>query len=170
MSEYVNNPLLYFNYKCTNLKKATDKAIRTGIRKGIKELRDLARTNLKSSVKGSTRKNPKYKDTLVSGIRSYSPMRSKKNKAEITAAVKISSNRKTGSGSFRLAILEQGTFKTPHRYATTRKGVKLKKPRYTGSLKAYQFFKKANQVVTESKIQSYIDREMQTALRELNEK
>ena len=159
MSKYVNNPLLYFNYKCTNLKKATDKAIRTGLRKGMKELRDSARTNLKSSVKGSTRKNPKYKDTLVSGIRSYSPMRSKKNKAEITSAVKITSNKKKGSGSFRLAILEQGTV-----LRRTKKGY------FRGSLKAYRFFQKANSVVSESKIQSYIDREMQTALRELNEK
>ena len=159
MSKYVNNPLLYFNDKCTSLKKATDKAIKTGLRKGTKELRDLARTNLKSSINGATRKNPKYKDTLVSGIRSYSPRRSKKNKAEITSAVKISSTRKKGSGSYRLPMLEQGT--VPRR---TKKGYSR------GTLKAYRFFQKANSVVSESKIQSYIDREMQTALRELNEK
>lgn len=159
MSEYVNNPLLYFEHKCTDFKRETEKAIKKGLREGLKELRNTARQNLKSSVSSASKRNPKYNDTLVSGIRSYSPRRSKKNNAEITAAVKITSNRKKGSGSYRLPMLENGT--------VTRK---TKKGYNRGSLKGYKFFQKANQSVSPQKVQSYIDREMQKALRELNEK
>ena len=167
-SKYENNPLLYFEHTGEVFKKETTKAIRRGLRKGLMELRDKTRSNLMSSVKGANRKNPKYTDRLTTGIRVSSPRKSKKYKGSITGAVKISSTRKTGSGSFRLAILERGTFKTPDRYATTRKGVKLKKPRYTGSLKAYQFFKKARNTVSPQKVQSYIDRELNSTINQLN--
>lgn len=167
-SKYENNPLLYFNDKTNSFKKESDRAIKRGLRKGLMELRDKTRSNLMSSVKGANRKNPKYNDRLTTGIRVSSPRKSKKYEGSITGAVKISSTRKTGSGSFRLAILEQGTFKTPERYATTRKGVKLKKPRYTGSLKAYQFFKKAKRTVSPQKVQSYIDRELNSTINQLN--
>lgn len=159
MSKYVNNPLLYFEHKCTDFKRETEKAIKKGLREGLKELRKVTRENLKASIKGATKRNPKYDDTLISGVRSYSPKRSRQNKAEIIATVKISFTRKKGSGSFRLPMLENGTVQR-----------KTKKGYNRGSLKAYKFFKKATDTVTPDKVQSYIDREMQKTLKELNEK
>ena len=64
----------------------------------------------------------------------------------VSGTVLITSTRQKSSGSYRLHILENGSFKTGERFTqfyTDKNGVqrKLKKPRSTGTLKAYNFFK-----------------------------
>ena len=111
-------------------KKELKKAITTGIRKGLSLLRTAGRASLRA-VFGSkaSHHNPKYNDTLQQGVRNT---RVFDRNNDIYGYTTITSNRKTGSGSYRLIFLEGGTVQ---RY--TRKGYNR------GSIKASYFFTNA---------------------------
>lgn len=117
--------------------KEMKKALSQALRKAANELSKQTKTNLKKAVKGATRHNPKYNDTLAQGVRTSRVFVDDNGK--ITSMVRIDSSRKSGSGSFRLKILEKGSFKTPNRYAYI-KGKQNHKRAYRGTLKAYNFF------------------------------
>lgn len=122
--------------------KEMKKAITQGIRNSGRELVKSSKQSLRKSVKNSNKKNPKYNDTLQQGVRMG---KVKENKDGLYVHVLITSNNKTGSGSFRLHILESGSYKVGKRYAKYYKGHLLKKPRYIGVLKPTYFFKSANE-------------------------
>lgn len=155
MSKYVNKPYLYWEEATKVIKKETEGAIKRGLRKALKELQKGAKQNLISRVKGANKVKEPYYDSLVQGIRYLSPRRNKNDKSEISGAIKITSNRKKGSGSFRLVFLEKGT---KDRY-TKKKGY------YRGALTPRYFFRDAQ--IPHSKVQSYIDMEMDEAIRKL---
>jgi hypothetical protein len=154
MSKFENQPLFYWTERTKDFKRETEKAIKKGIRRGLSEIQKSARKNLKSSVKGATKINPKYNDSLTKGIHMLSPRRNRNNKDEISGKVSIMSNRKKKSGSYRLIFLEGGTVDRK-----TRKGYNR------GILKPKYFFRDAQ--IPPSTVQSYIDQEMNDALKKL---
>lgn len=157
MSKYVNKPYLYWEHATKEIKKETEAAVKRGIKRGLKEVQKGARLNLTSRVKGANKVKEPYYDSLVQGIRYLSPRRNKEDKSEISGAVKITSNRKKGSGSFRLVFLEMGT-----------KDRRTKKGYYRGALTPKYFFRDAQ--ISPDKVQSYIDMEMDEAIRKLKDK
>lgn len=132
-----------------NFESLTDKELKKflgdGLRKNIRQIRDDVKKNLRARIKKANVKNPKYQDSLVKGVRSTRVFENKrgKNIGELFGKVRIDSTRQSGSGSYRLAILESGSYLVGERFATTRNGVKLRKPKSTGVLKGAYFFKDA---------------------------
>lgn len=120
--------------------KEMKKALMQGVRASANELKKSAKQNLRKAVKNSNKRNPKYNDTLQQGVRNSKVV--EKN-GEIYCFVLITSNRKTGSGSFRLHMLEAGSFRVGTRYAKTWRGKPLKKKRNLGVLKPTYFYKTA---------------------------
>lgn len=121
--------------------KEMKRALTNALKKAARGLVKQTKMNLKSSVKNSNKVNPKFQDTLLEGIRNTKvyPMKD----GTLATKVRIDSNRKTGSGSYRLKILEKGNFRTRPRYAYTRTtGHKLA---YRGNIRAYNFFKTAKE-------------------------
>lgn len=115
------------------------KALKAAVKETSKQLQKLTKQNLKKSVHNTNRQNPKFNDTLEKGVRTTKVWEAD---GTFNAKVRIDSSRNSGSGSYRLHILEKGTFKTPNRYAYT-KGKHTHKPSYRGSLRAYNFFENA---------------------------
>lgn len=125
-------------FSTKEMKRALSNAVKAAGRQLVKQ----TKTSLKSSgIKNYNKVNPKYTDTLISGIRGTKVYQGKDG--TISTKVLITSNRKPGSGSFRLKILEKGNYKTRPRYAYTRTtGHKLAN---RGNIRAYNFFKTARE-------------------------
>lgn len=145
--------------------KELGKALKSGLRKALRQVQKAVKTNLKSKVKNTNKKNPKFNDTLESGVRLTRVYENQDG--TIVGKVRIDSNNKTGSGSYRLAILESGTYKTPERYAKTRNGKPLKKPAYRGSLEGKKFFKTAVDSI-ESSFNGTMVNEVNNAINKIN--
>lgn len=145
--------------------KNMGKCLRTGLRKALTEVRRDAVTNLKKAVKHPSKKNPKYTDTLVKGVRMTRIYQN--YKGEICGKVTIASTEKPGSGSFRLQILESGSYKKGERFQTMNKTTmtKFKKPRSLGVLPPRYFFKK-----TQDTMDSYFQKTMNNAIAEAVDK
>ena len=107
--------------------KEMKKAVTAGVRKGLAVVRNKARKTFRSIFPTGAKKNPKYHDKLIDGIRSTKVKET--GKGDIMGYVLITSNRKHGSGSYRLVFLEGGTVKRQ-----TRRGYNR------GSIKASYFF------------------------------
>lgn len=120
--------------------KEMRKTLLNALRQCSRELAKETKQQLRKSLHNTNKTNPKYNDTLEQGVRSTKAWENKGG--DLVALVRIDSNRKTGSGSFRLHILERGTFKTPNRYAYTK--THNHKRAYRGSLRAYNFFSSAS--------------------------
>ena len=88
--------------------KEVGKSLRTGMRKAMNLLVKDAKANLRRSFNNVSKKNPKYNDTLISGVRSSKVYLDKKD-GSVSAYGKISRRKNSGSGVFRLLFLEQGT-------------------------------------------------------------
>lgn len=116
--------------------KEMGKALKSGIRKGLLYIRNKARARFRAKFPSGSKVNPKYQDKLVDGIRATKVQEDKKDGYK--GFVLATSNRKTGSGSYRLVFLEGGTVK---RY--TKKGYNR------GSITAAYFF--TNTVFTEGR-------------------
>lgn len=164
--------------------KASDKQLsrtfQNGLKKVMRQVRKDAVTSLKSKVKNTTRKNPKFEDTLASGVRMTRTWENQQpGKEGVAGRVTIASNRKKGSGSYRLQILEVGSYKKGGRWRRHYKGKKFKtasdkaearmrKKRktsekgYTGRLKAYAFFQPI--VINKSKYQQALSVEIEAAV------
>ena len=103
------------------------RALKTGVRKGLLLIRNKARQRFRALFPSGTKQNPLYRDKLIDGIRATKVRDDKKD--GVKGFVLITSNRRPGSGSYRLVFLEGGTVQ---RY--TRKGYNR------GSIAASYFF------------------------------
>jgi len=103
------------------------RALKTGVRKGLLLIRNKARQRFRALFPSGTKQNPLYRDKLIDGIRATKVQDDKED--GVKGYVLITSNRRSGSGSYRLVFLEGGTVQ---RY--TRKGYNR------GSIAASYFF------------------------------
>lgn len=103
------------------------RALKTGVRKGLLLIRNKARQRFRALFPSGTKQNPLYRDKLIDGIRATKVRDDKKE--GVKGYVLITSNRRTGSGSYRLVFLEGGTVQR-----FTRKGYNR------GSIAASYFF------------------------------
>lgn len=103
------------------------RALKTGVRKGLLLIRNKARQRFRALFPSGTKQNPLYRDKLIDGIRATKVQDDKKD--GVKGYVLITSNRRTGSGSYRLVFLEGGTVQR-----FTRKGYNR------GSIAASYFF------------------------------
>jgi len=122
-------------FTAKEMKKCLTSAVRSGGRQLVKETKN----SLKKSVRNTNKHNPKYNDTLQQGVRMTRVYVGKDG--VIATKVRIDSNYKTGSGSFRLMILEKGNYKTRPRYAYKR--TPNHKLAHRGNVRAYNFFQSA---------------------------
>lgn len=120
--------------------KELGKALKSGLRKALRVIQRTVKQNLRKDFAKTNKVNPKYNDTLESGVR-VTKIWVNQN-GDIVGKVRIDSTKKSGSGSFRLHILEGGNFRTKPRYAKTFRGKPLKKPRMVGDISPSYFFKK----------------------------
>lgn len=128
--------------------KEMKKAIKAGITKNRTFLRNKARSYFKSDYPNAA-KIGKYKDSMIQGVRYYKKIYEDKE-GDMMGIVSIGSNFKSGSGSFRIVMFENGT-----KQRTTKKGYNR------GEIKASHFFKKANmdlQTVQESNLIAAINK------------
>lgn len=146
-------------------------AIRQAVRAGLVAVQKDVKTSLSSKLKNTGKhghrfvmgKELVFGDTLQQGVR-LGKIRLDEEDDQITGTVMITSTRKTDSGSYRLHILENGSFRSGERFTKyyMHKGVqkKLKKPRSTGVLKPYNFFKSATAGSNkfESTVRSFISK------------
>lgn len=102
-------------------------ATKRGLKKALKAVEKQAKSNLRSTVNGVSRKNKRFQDTLLKGVRTTRVFTNRDN--TLVGKVRIDSNRKAGSGSYRLPMLENGT---KYRYTKDR--------RYRGRITARLFF------------------------------
>ena len=103
------------------------RALKTGVRKGLLLIRNKARQRFRALFPSGTKQNPLYRDKLIDGIRATKVRDDKKD--GVKGFVLITSNRRPGSGSYRLVFLEGGTVQR-----FTRKGYNR------GSIAASYFF------------------------------
>ena len=134
-----------------------NKSLKSGLRKALTAIRKQAVINLNSLVKNARKRNPKYNDTLQKRVRSTKLWENRNG--DIVGKVLVSSTRDTGSGSFRLQILESGSYIVGERFAKTYKGVPLKKKKSTGVLRGRFYFKK-----TQDEMDSYYQSTMNDAI------
>lgn len=87
--------------------KEMGQAVRTGIRRGLLFIRNDARRSFRTLFPSGSKINSKYHDKLIDGIRATKVK--DQGRAGYVGYVLITSNRKTGSGSYRLVFLEGGT-------------------------------------------------------------
>ena len=139
--------------------------LKKGLRKALVAVKQDAVKNLNAVIKNARKRNPKYNDTLQSGIRITKVGVTKKGR--VMGRITIFSNGKPGSGSFRLAFLEQGSFRKGERYQKLNKTTLtvFKKPRYIGVLPGRYFFKK-----TMDTMSGYFQTTMNDAINEAVEK
>jgi len=131
------------------------KAKSAGLRRAAKVVKDETISEFKKT-KIKYDPNPKYKDTLIEGIRTSGVIDGD------TIKVHVMGTSSPGSGTFRLRFFELGT---KERYTNTYKGHALKKPRRLGKIKPKRFFEtaigtseaKASQAFTEA-FDKYIER------------
>lgn len=137
-----------FNQFCELTQKEMNSAVRKALRAGAKQLQTTTKANAVTGMnhRGNTHwydgkiifYNDKIEDAvMISKIEGDfgSSMEQK---------VHVMGSRKSGSGTYRFRFLEKGT---KERYARTRKGTPLKKPRRLGAIRGRWFFKSAqNQV------------------------
>ena len=145
--------------------KQMKKSLSSGLRKALTAVKKDAVTNLNSVIRNANKKNPKYTDTLQSGVRVTRIWENQDG--AIVGKVLNTSNRKSGSGSFRLPILESGSYKVGERFAKTYKGKPLKKQRRTGVLRG-QFYFKTTQDEMESYFQSTMNKAIEDAVNKIN--
>lgn len=145
--------------------KELGKALRTGLRKATKTIQKAVKSKLRASFKNVNKKNEKYNDTLESGVR---VTRVYENiDGTLVAKVRIDSTRKSGSGSFRLQILESGNYKTKPRYTKSYAGKPLKKPRFAGNIEGAKFFAQARDA-NEPYFYDELTSEVDKAVRKIN--
>jgi len=141
--------------------KEMKKALVSGLKGAASELRKGVRKELKQSIPNSNKKNPKYNDTLAQGVRIT---KVKEMKGYFQVYTTIASNRKTGSGSFRLHILEGGT---TQRHAYIRSS--NHRPAFRGQIKPYNFFDRALATFRPQQ-DKIIQNEIDKAIKKINNK
>lgn len=95
--------------------------------------RDKIRQQLSTALPASTKRNPKYSDTLIDAVGF-----TKVDGASLV--VNAMGTNKKGSGTYRTRFFEDGTV---DRYQKKRNGIRLKRKKYIGKIKPYKFFSSA---------------------------
>lgn len=148
-----NADIEYDDFLALN-KRELKKAIKDGIRKGMNLIRSAGRESLRSMMgKAASHHSGKYSDTLVQGVRNT---RIVEKDGEQYGYVTITSNRKTGSGSYRLIFFEGGTVDRQ-----TKKGYNR------GRIEALYFFSSAVSS-TEGQVQDTIDKGITESVNKIN--
>ena len=145
--------------------KEMQKALKTGVKKALTEIRKNTVSSLRSKVNNTNKRNPKYNDTLQKGVRVTRIWVNEDG--TVAGKVRIDSTRDSGSGSFRLPILESGSYKVGTRYQYTRD--KTRKHKAVGVLRPYHFFKEVMDT-KDSYYQSTLRREIDKAVDKINSK
>ena len=96
-----------YNVKLTT--KEVGKTLKRGMAKVMRKLIKDAKSNLRKAYKNVNKVNPKYNDTLISGVRASKVYTDPKD-GSVYSYGKIKRKRNKGSGAFRLLFLEQGAF------------------------------------------------------------
>ena len=122
--------------------KEMEKALKSGLRAGLRSLQKQAKSNLRKDVKNVNKRNPKFNDTLSQGVR-VTKIKTDKD-GNIVGYVSITSSKKHNSGSYRLVFFEGGT---KPRYAKSYNGNRLKKRAYRGKITATHFFSNAQKQI-----------------------
>lgn len=121
--------------------KEMKKAIKAGITKNRTFLRNKARGYFKSDYPNAA-KIGKFKDSMIQGVRYYKKIYEDKE-GDMMGIVSIGSNFKSGSGSYRIVMFENGTKNRTNKRNQTSpnpsSGVYNR-----GKIKASHFFKRAN--------------------------
>jgi hypothetical protein len=133
-------------------KRMRKKTLVSVLRKAANILRKQTISNLKSVVRNIDKKD-KYNNTLRKGIK----VSVQKNNEEVKVHI---------MGNYKLKFFEIGTVP---RYTKKWKGKSLKKQRYTGSIKQYNFFRNAKQQ-TETQVFNSIEENLETIIKQINEK
>lgn len=95
--------------------------------------RDKIRQQLATALPASTKRNPKYSDTLIDAVGF-----TKVDGASLV--VNAMGTNKKGSGTYRTRFFEDGTVERFHK---KRFGARLKKKKSVGKIKPYKFFSSA---------------------------
>lgn len=106
-------------------------------------LREKIQNQLISSLPASTKRNPKYSDTLVDAVQF-----TRVDGASLV--VNAMGNRKPKSGTFRTRFFEEGTVERFHK---KRNGIRLKKKKSVGHITGVHFFSSAVNANKEAAIQ-----------------
>lgn len=133
-------------------KRMRKKTLVSVLRKSAQILRKQTISNLKSVVKRIDTKD-KWNNTLRKGIK-------------ISVAKNSESVKVHLMGNFKLKWFEMGT---QPRYAKIFRRKPLKKPRFTGTIKQYNFFKRAKEQ-TETQVFDSIEENLTTIIKQINEK
>lgn len=107
MNEIVTNVVEAYKHNYDLTVKEVGKTLRTGMRKVLQAIVKDTKANLRASVNNVSKKNPKYSDTLLSGVRASKVYIAKNG--GVVGFGKISRRKSSSSGAFRLAFLEAGT-------------------------------------------------------------
>lgn len=145
--------------------KEMGKALKGGLRKALRVIQRKTKSNLSGAFRNTNKRNIKYDDTLQKNVRVTKIYVNQDG--TVVGKVRIDSNKKKGSGSFRLPILERGNFKTKPRYAKTYNGKDLKKKRKTGNITGKYFFKHAVDS-SKSEFQNNLINEVNNAIDKIN--
>jgi len=142
-----------FDKYCSLTQKEMNKAVRSALRAGARELQKTTKSNLSSSLK--TRDNTHwyngkiifYNDKVEDAV-----LISKIDGSfdeELSQKVHIMGTRNSGSGTYRTRFLEKGTKERYAKHGRNREHelINLKKPRRLGSIKGKWFFKSAQNSV-----------------------
>lgn len=145
------------------LSQTNPNVISGAVRKGIGKAEAQGVKEVRKSLRGTGLKNVnkavRYKDSLLQGIRKTKIKQD--NEYQWYGLVMASSNRKSGSGSFRLPIIENS--KEQERYRKTYKSSPGKGR--TGVFKARPFF---SQGIDKVDVGSHIEKAIIDALQKIN--
>lgn len=124
-----------------------DKAMRSALRAGSRELQRVTKQNLTGVIKKRST-NHKYKDRMEDAVR-ISKIKGGSGDKELTQSVHIMGTREKGSGTFRARFLEKGTALRAAKTYKNKEGriVGLKKPRVTGLITPRWYFRRAQESV-----------------------
>ena len=107
MNDITTNVVEAYKHNYDLTVKEVSRTLRTGMRKALSVLVKDTKANLRASVHNVSKKNPKFSDTLLSGVRASRVYLAKNG--GVVGFAKITKRKKAGSGAFRLAFLEAGT-------------------------------------------------------------
>lgn len=148
----------FVNLTTAEMSKAMKRALNTA----AKRLQQQTKTNLEGVIKQHGSTMPRFNDYLKEGVIRYGAKGAYDE--DLTATVHIMGKHDSGTSTFILRMLENGT---KERYATKYKGAPLIKPRYTGAIKPMKFFKAANDMI-EPQLEHIYTEEIGAAIQKIN--
>lgn len=149
MNDIICNVAQAYRYNTELTTKEVEKTLKRGMSKVMRKLVKDAKANLRASFNNVNKRNPKFNDTLIQGVRASRVFVDKQD-GSVYSFAKIKKKRDKGSGAYRLLFLEQGT------------GIRKTRKTHAnrGSIQGKWFFKRAvesNQGAFESNMISAIN-------------